>query len=84
MEKHFEYVIELDKLHEWVTAFRYDIAVRANVMCHHVNGSVADPSVRRPRFLDAAKAKTDSLKMDELLDTITLTLKGVQENVLTH
>lgn len=62
LEKHFAYVIELDELHEWVTAFRYDIAVRANVMCHHVNGSVADPSVRRPRFLDAARAKTESFK----------------------
>lgn len=31
-------------------------------MCHHVNGGVADPSVRRQKFLDAAKAKTDSFK----------------------
>lgn len=62
MEKHFAYVIELDELHEWVTAFRYDIAVRANVMCHHVNGGVADPSMKRQKFIDAAKAKTDSFK----------------------
>lgn len=62
LEKHFEYVIQLDELHEWVTAFRYDIVVRANVMCHHVSGGVADPSVKRQKFLDAAKAKTDSFK----------------------
>lgn len=62
LEKHFEYVVKLDSRHDWVTAFRYDIAVRSNVMCHHVNGSVADPSVKRPTFLEAAKAKTDSFK----------------------
>lgn len=62
LEKHFDYVIKLDKRHDWVTAFRYDIAVRSNVMCHHVEGSVADPSVERPSFLDIAKAKTDSFK----------------------
>lgn len=62
LEKHFEYVVKLDNRHEWVTAFRYDIAVRSNVMCHHVNGSVADPSVKRPTFLEAAKAKTDTFK----------------------
>lgn len=31
-------------------------------MCHHVNGGVADPSVKRPKFLNAAKAKTDTFK----------------------
>lgn len=62
LEKHFAYVIKLDDRHEWVTAFRYDIAVRSNVMCHHVEGAVADPSVKRPLFLESAKAKTDSYK----------------------
>lgn len=62
LEKHFAYVIKLDERHEWVTAFRYDIAVRSNVMCHHVDGAVADPSVKRSIFLKSAKAKTDSYK----------------------
>lgn len=62
LEKHFAYVIEISEVREWVTAFRYDIAVRANVMCHHVNGCVADPSVQRPRFLEVAKAKTETFK----------------------
>lgn len=62
IEEHFSYVMKPDKRHEWVTAFRYDIAVRSNVMCHHVAGSVADPSVKRPVFLETAKAKTDSFK----------------------
>lgn len=62
MEAHFDYVAKLDNLHDWVTAFRYDIAVRSNVMCHHVNGSVADPSVKRPSFLESARAKTDTFK----------------------
>lgn len=31
-------------------------------MCHHVNGSVADPSVKRSTFLETARAKTDSYK----------------------
>lgn len=62
LEKHFAYVIKLDDRYEWVTAFRYDIAVRANVMCHHVDGAVAEPSVKRRIFLESAKAKTDSYK----------------------
>lgn len=62
LQKHFDYVIKIDERHDWVTAYRYDIAVRSNVMYHHVNGSVADPSVRRPTFLESAKAKTDSFK----------------------
>lgn len=62
LEKHFSYVLKLDARHGWVTAFRYDIAVRSNVMCHHVRGSVADPSVRRAIFLESAIAKTDSFK----------------------
>lgn len=62
LETHFEYVIKLDMQHDWVTAFRYNIAVRSNVMCHHVDGSVADPSVKRPKFLESAKAKTYSYK----------------------
>lgn len=62
LEKHFNYVVKLDEQHCWVTAFRYDIAVRSNVMCHHVEGAVADPSVKRPIFLESAKAKTDSFK----------------------
>lgn len=62
LEKHFAYVIKLDDRYEWVTALRYDIAVRANVMCHHVDGAVADPSVKRRTFLESAKAKTDTYK----------------------
>lgn len=62
MEAHFDYVIKLDERHDWVTAFRYDIAVRSNVMCHHVNGAVADPSVKRQTFLESARAKTDAFK----------------------
>lgn len=62
LEKHFAYVIKLDERHCWVTAFRCDIAVRSNVMCHHVDGAVADPSVKRPVFLESAKAKTDTFK----------------------
>lgn len=62
LEKHFAYVIKLDDRHEWVTAFRYEIAVRSNVMCHHVDGAVADPSVKRRIFLESEKAKTDSYK----------------------
>lgn len=62
LQKHFDYVILIDRRHDWVTALRYDIAVRSNVMCHHVNGSVADPSVKRPTFLEAARAKTDLFK----------------------
>lgn len=62
LEKHFAYVLKLDARHGWVTAFRYDIAVRSNVMCHRVRGSVADPSVRRALFLESAIAKTDSFK----------------------
>lgn len=31
-------------------------------MCHHVNGAVADPSVKRPTFLESARAKTDAFK----------------------
>lgn len=62
LEKHFAYVVKLDERHCWVTAFRYDIAVRSNVMCHHVEGAVADLSVKRPIFLESAKAKTDSYK----------------------
>lgn len=62
LQKHFNYVIKIDERHDWVTVFGYDIAVRSNVMCHHVNGSVADPSVKRPTFLEEAIAKTDSYK----------------------
>lgn len=62
LQKHFDYVVKIDERHDWVTAFRYDIAVRSNVMCHHVNGSVADPSVKRPTFLESARAKTDSFR----------------------
>lgn len=62
LETHFDYVISLDRRYGWVVAFRYDIAVRSNVTCHHVNGSVADPSVQRPIFLESAIARTDAFK----------------------
>lgn len=45
-----------------MTAFRYDIAVRTDVTCNHVNGAPGDPSVKREEFLEDALARTNLLR----------------------
>ena len=62
LEQHFDYVQQLSVRHGWVTAFRYDIAVRTDVMCNHVNGAPGDPSVKREEFLEDALARTNLLR----------------------
>lgn len=62
LEEHFEYVQQLSVRHGWMTAFRYDLAVRTDVMCNHVNGAPGDPSVKREEFLEDALARTNLLR----------------------
>ncbi|EGF97495.1 Hypothetical protein MELLADRAFT_85122 [Melampsora larici-populina 98AG31] len=62
LEKHFEYVEKLSLRHSWITAFRYDIMVRTDVLCNRINGAPGDPSVARENFLDEAKARTELLQ----------------------
>lgn len=62
LEEHFKYVQKLSVRHGWVTAFRYDIAVRTDVTCNHFNGAPGDPSVRREEFLEDALARTNLLR----------------------
>lgn len=62
LEEHFEYVQKLSVRHGWMTAFRYDIAVRTDVTCNHVNGAPGDPSVKREEFLEDALARTNLLR----------------------
>lgn len=62
LEQHFDYVQQLSVRHGWVTAFRYDIAVRTDVMCNHVNGAPGDPSVKQEEFLEDALARTNLLR----------------------
>lgn len=62
LEEHFTYVQQLSVRHGWVTAFRYDIAVRTDVMCNHINGAPGDPSVKREEFLEDALARTNLLR----------------------
>lgn len=50
LEEHLEYVQQLSVRHGWGTAFRYDISVRTDVMCNHVNGAPEDLSVKRKSF----------------------------------
>lgn len=61
LEEHFEYVQKLSVQHGWVTTFRYDISVRTDVMCNHVNGAPGDPLVKREEFLKDALARTNLL-----------------------
>ncbi|KAH9816127.1 hypothetical protein DFH28DRAFT_1125558 [Melampsora americana] len=62
LKEHFEYVQKLSVRHGWVAAFRYDIAVRTDVLCNHVNGAPGDPSVVREEFLEDALARTNLLR----------------------
>lgn len=50
-----------------MTAFRYDIAVRSDVLCNHVNGAPGDPSVKRDEFLEDALARTNLLRDGRIL-----------------
>ena len=61
-EEHFGYVQQLSVRHGWVAAFRYDIAVRTDVMVNHINGAPGDPSVKREEFLEDALARTNLLR----------------------
>lgn len=76
LEAHFEYVQQLSIRHGWVTAFRYDIAVRTDVMGNHVNGAPGDPSVKREEFLEDALARTNLLRDGRIMkyDNRTLNL----------
>ncbi|EGG09704.1 Hypothetical protein MELLADRAFT_95152 [Melampsora larici-populina 98AG31] len=67
LEKHFERVENFGLRHGWVTAFRYDIMVRTDVLCNRVNGAPGDPKVLRENFLEDAKARTDLLKDGRIL-----------------
>lgn len=62
LEKHFEYVESLSLRHGWITAFRYDIMVRTDVLCNRIKGAPGDPSVRRETFLEEAKARSSLLQ----------------------
>lgn len=62
LEKHFEYVESLSLRHGWITAFRYDIMVRTDVLCNRINGAPGDPSVQREIFLEEAKARSALLQ----------------------
>ncbi|EGG10254.1 uncharacterized protein MELLADRAFT_103635 [Melampsora larici-populina 98AG31] len=58
----FKFVKEVDDQHCWLTAFRYDIAVRQIVVGHHVNGCPQDPSLKRPEQVEIAKNQTETLR----------------------
>jgi hypothetical protein len=62
LEKHFDYVESLGLRHGWITAFRYDIMVRMDVLCNRIEGAPGDPSVKRESFLEEAKARTTLLQ----------------------
>lgn len=62
LEEHFEYVQNLSIRHGWVTAYRYNIAVRTDMTCNHVNGAPGDPSVKREEFLEDALAHMNLLR----------------------
>lgn len=62
LEEHFKYVQQLSVRHGWMTAFRYDLAVRTDVMCNHVNGAPGDRSVKQEEFLQDALARTNLLR----------------------
>ncbi|EGF97442.1 uncharacterized protein MELLADRAFT_69994 [Melampsora larici-populina 98AG31] len=56
------FVKKLDDQHCWLTAFRYDMAVRQIVVGHHVDGCPQDPSLPRPEQVEIAKNQTETLR----------------------
>lgn len=83
MEEHFKYVQKLSVRHGWVAAFRYDIAVRTDVTCNHINSAPGDPSVKREEFLEDALARTNLLRDGRVMKYTNPYAKGHDRECLS-